>query len=329
MTLDDITYVFAYIRDNFPDLDEWAKSHNTEVSCAIVAGFMKYGWSFSGLLDSNTKVMAILKSYLPPKRPNADNGPRYSEPRYKRWRVDQSGASASLPDHDFLPNSNDFDQATPSRNTMDSTPGSNFIHLISIDAKNGRKDRRRDLIDLATAGYLSHAVNTPDEFIDPATVDNLVYTVKNPDKFTDPATTSNLGYTVNNPDEFTDPATVSNLGCTVNSSGKITDLATADFLQSTDDQSMDALSDLDYGTNQLIDASVVEFLQWTVNGSDELTDPSTDRFLQGTTSAAQLYFMDDFPNNISSLPNTSTPGCIDPWMMSNPTAAGTLGGMDY
>lgn len=259
MTLEDITCTFAYIRDKLPDLHERVESHNQEVSKAIRDGFQEYGWSFSGLLDSNTKVMVTLKPYLQLKRPHADDGPGDSESENKRWRVDQSGASSSLPDHDFPANSsnsgsNDFDQATSSCNTVESTPGSNSIHLISSDTKN----RTRDLIDPATAGHLSHAVSSLDEFIDRATADNLVYAVNDTDEFADPATTSKLDY-----------------------ANEITDLATANFLQSTDNQLVNMLSSADYGMDQ--DPSVALFFQWAFGEQAELTDPSTERFLRGAT----------------------------------------------
>jgi hypothetical protein len=332
MTLDDITKVFAYRRDKLPHLDKWARSHNSAVADAIVGGFVAYGWSLSGLLGSYTKVMAALNPYLH-KRPHANGGPEESGSKNKRWRVDRSGASASLPDHEFpvnwldrlSPSTYTFDQATSSRtyNNVESTPGSN---CISLHAKNGT----RDLIDPATAGNLGYAVNSLDEFTDPATAGNLGYAVNSLDEFTDPATAGYLGYAVNSLDEFTDPATAGNLGHAVNSSDEATDQATASFLQSADHQPIHALSN-DYGTNQPIDSSVVEVLRWTVNGPDELTDPSTDRFLQGATSATQLYLMDNcYPamTNISSLPNTSTLGFIDPRTMSNQTAGSALGRMD-
>lgn len=257
-----------------------------------MAGFKKYGWSFSGLLDSNTKVMAILKPYLQPKRPHADDGSGDSEPQYKRWHVDKSRVSASLPDHDFPatslnPGSNDFDQATSSSssNTIESIPGSNSIHLISFDTRNGT----RDLTDATTMGHLDYTFNSSDEL-------------------TDTAIASILGYTVNSPDEFTDPSTASNLGYTINSSGEITDLDTAGFLQSTHDQSIDVLSNLDHKT----DPSAVEHLRWTVNGLDTLTDPSTERFLQGATSPNQVYLMGNFiyQSHDQHLPNASKPGWI-------------------
>jgi hypothetical protein len=179
-----------------------------------VAGFKKYGWSFSGLLDSNTKVMAILKPYLQPKRPHADDGSGNSEPQYKRWHVSKSRASALLPDHDFLansldPGSNDLNQATSSSssNTIESTFGSNSSHIISFDTRNGI----RSLTDAATMGHLDYTFNSSDELIDTATA-------------------SILGYTVNSSDKLIDTATASILGYTVNSSGEITDLNTADFL---------------------------------------------------------------------------------------------------
>ena len=248
MTLDDITYVFAYRRDKLQDLDGETRSHNWAVSSAIVEGFTTYGWSLSGLLNCNTKVMKILKSYLRPKRPHADDGPGNSVSRQKRWRVDRSGASASLPDHDFLASSLASGKKTSSQVTYITN---------AMEATLGSKDRTRDLIDSATASNLVHAVKSPDV--------------------------------------FSDPVTIGNLGHAVNSSDEIIDLAVADFL-----------------------------------GSNGLTDPSTERFLREATS--QLYFGDDSicpsMNNISSLPNGSTLGYIDPRKMVNSTASSTLGRMD-
>ncbi|KAH6667754.1 hypothetical protein B0J14DRAFT_567124 [Halenospora varia] len=292
MTMGDITIVYVYKRNILPHLDDLTRSHDPDASYAMKDCFLTYGWRFSGLLSSSTKVMEILRPYLQQKRPHVGGGPGDSESTNKRRRVDRPGASTSRPDHDFPETSLDWfspgsiDQATSSGidNTVESMPRSNSSHLISFDARNGT----RDLTDAATMGNLDYAFNSSDEL-------------------TDPATASILGYAVNSPDEFTDPTTASNLGYT-NSSGEITDLDTADFLQSTHDQSMDALSNLDYE----MDPPVVELLQWTVNGSDALTDPSTDRFLQGAISPTQLYLMDNFiyPSHDQHLPNASTPGCI-------------------
>jgi hypothetical protein len=172
MTLDDITYIFAYRRDKLPHLDELVRSHNLAVSGAIVDCFVGYGWSISGLLDSHTKVMKILKHYFSHKRPHADSRLE-SEFKNKRWRVDRSGASGSLLDQ-LSPGSNDFGQAIPSTtyNNMESTLGSNSIHVIPFDGKNGT----RHLIDPAI-GNLGCAVNSPDEFTDHAAAGNLGYAV--------------------------------------------------------------------------------------------------------------------------------------------------------
>lgn len=133
MTLDDITYIFRYRRDKLPYLEEQARSHNSAASDAIVDGFMEYGWSLLELLDSDSKVMEILKPYLQYKRPHADGSLGDSEPRSKRQRVNQSEAYASLPDHEFLATLdrsslgyNEFDQVTSSRidDNIGSTPNS-------------------------------------------------------------------------------------------------------------------------------------------------------------------------------------------------------------
>jgi len=231
--VNDITYLFAYTKNNLPDLNEWAKSQNLKVSREIVADFMKYGWSFDKLLNSNTKVMRILKPYFPPKRPHTDNGLGDYEPQYKRRRDDQSEASTSLPDHDLPANSLKwFDRnrcyPDPSCNIVESISGSNFIHPISFNAKN----RTRDLIDPATASNLSYTINNPDESIHPTTADSFLYTINSLYKFTDPVTTSYLGYTINSLYKFADPITTSYLGYAINSPDEIT----TDFLQSADDR---------------------------------------------------------------------------------------------
>jgi hypothetical protein len=43
MTLDDITYIFAYKRDKLLHLDELVRSHNLAVSGTIVDCFVGYG----------------------------------------------------------------------------------------------------------------------------------------------------------------------------------------------------------------------------------------------------------------------------------------------
>ncbi|KAH9205063.1 hypothetical protein DL95DRAFT_451403 [Leptodontidium sp. 2 PMI_412] len=178
MTLHDITCTFACIKNKLPAVHKRAESHNEEVAKAILDGFKKYGWSFSSLRDSKTKVIVILKPYL-----------QSTESKNKRWRVDQSGALSSLSSHDFPANllnqgSNDFDQATLSRNTVESTPGSNSIHLITFDAKN----RTRDLTDPVITSNLSNAVNSLDEFIDCIVVQFLQLAVSESAEFTDPST---------------------------------------------------------------------------------------------------------------------------------------------
>ncbi|KAH6714039.1 hypothetical protein BKA61DRAFT_674650 [Leptodontidium sp. MPI-SDFR-AT-0119] len=179
MTLHDITCTFACIKNKLPAVHKRAESHNEEVAKAILNGFKKYGWSFSSLRDSKTKVIVILKPYL-----------QSTESKNKRWRVDQSGAAlSSLSSHDFPANllnqgSNDFDQATSSRNTVESTPGSNSIHLITFDAKN----RTRDLTDPVITSNLSHAVNSRDEFIDCIVVQFLQLAVSESAELTDPST---------------------------------------------------------------------------------------------------------------------------------------------
>jgi hypothetical protein len=380
MSLSAITYAFAYIRDKLPHLDERTRSHNLEASYAIADGFVEYGWSFSELLDTNTKVMVILKPYLQRerphagggpedsesankrrKRPHAGGGPEDSESTNKRRRVDRPRASTSRPDHDFpaalldqfSPGSIDQTTSSGIDNTMESMPRSNSSHLISFDAGNGTRDltdpaaastfgytvnsqeeftdpstasilgyavnNQEEFTGPATASTLGYAVNSQEEFTDPATASILGYTVNSQEEFTDPATASILGYTVNSQDEFTDPATASILGYTVNGqeeftgpitasslsytiSCDITDLDTADFLH-THDQSMNALSNLDYE----IDPSVVEHLRWTVDGSDALTDQSTERFLRGTTSPNQVYLMGNFihQSHDQHLPNAT------------------------
>ena len=264
--------------------------------------FLKYGWSSLELLASDTKVISILKQYLPKQSPHADGGPGDpdSEPQYKRRRVDQPRASASvpLPDHNFPanslhPGSNNFDQATSSTNTVESTPGSSSIHDISFDARNWT----RDLTDPATMSNLDCGFNGSEHLVD--------FTIE-----------SIIDYSVNSPDGFTDPTTASNLRYAVNSSDEIT--------------AMGALPNLHYGTNQLTDPSVVEHLRSTVEGSDKLTDPFIDMFFLEATSATQIMNDPIYPSrtNTSSLPNASTPGYIDPRTMSNPMAAGALGRMD-
>jgi len=42
MNLDDITYVFAYRRDELAHLDEWPRLHNSAALSAIVDGFVRY-----------------------------------------------------------------------------------------------------------------------------------------------------------------------------------------------------------------------------------------------------------------------------------------------
>jgi len=87
MTKSDITNVFAYRREKLPHLDKRARSYNYAASHAIVEGFMAYGWSRDGLLDSHTKVMETLKLYLH-KRPHANDLPGDFESKNKRPRVD-------------------------------------------------------------------------------------------------------------------------------------------------------------------------------------------------------------------------------------------------
>jgi hypothetical protein len=142
MTLDDITSIFAYRRENFPDLDKWVRSYDSAVSDAIVNRFMEYGWTSLGLLNSNTKVMITLKPYL-----QRGDGPGDSES--KRCRTDQSATSASLPDHP----ANTLDLF--SYNTVESILRSNSSHLNSLGARN----RTRDLTDSAMVDILGNAVN--------------------------------------------------------------------------------------------------------------------------------------------------------------------------
>jgi hypothetical protein len=234
MTIGDITIVYIYKRDRLQNLEEQTRSHDPDVSYAIRDCFLTYRWSLEELLLSNTKVVNILRPYLQPKRPHASDGLGDSESTKKRQRVDQPRASAPRLDHDFSATSLDrfspgnIDQVTLSGidNTVKSMPRSNSPHLISFDTRNGT----RNLIDSVTIGNLNYVSNSSD---------NL----------TDTATASILCYTANSSDEFTDLTIASNLGYTINSSGEITDLDTADFLQSTHDQPMDALSNLDYEMN--------------------------------------------------------------------------------
>jgi hypothetical protein len=209
-------------------------------------------WSVRGTRDNNAAVILSTEPYLQRKRPHADGRLEDPEIKNKRRHVDRPGASASFPDHNFLPaslawcspGSNDFDQAT--YNTVEIMPGSNSSHLVSFDARNGSR-------------YL-----------------------------TDPATACNLGYAVNRSDEFTDPATAGNLGYAITGSDEFTDLAIAEILNNADDQSVDALLYPDHRTIEPIqptDRSIAGFLQWTVSGSNGLIDPSTDEFLRGATTS--------------------------------------------
>ncbi|KAL5315980.1 hypothetical protein ACEPPN_016854 [Leptodophora sp. 'Broadleaf-Isolate-01'] len=262
MTMDDITCAFACIKCKHPDLYKGAKSHNKKVSEAILDGFKKYGWSFSSLRVSQTQVMVLLKPYFHSKRPYADVEPGDSESSNKKWRVDHVGASLPFTGHHFPanlsnPGSNDFDPATSSRNTVESTPPSKSTLLAMFDAN----DRARDLTDPVMASNLSYAVNSLDELVDRGTADKLVYAVDDTDEFADPTTTSNLDY-----------------------ANEITGLATA----TANDQLIDILSSVDYGMNQLTDSSVVQFLQWTVSKPAELTDPSTESFLRGAIPQRNL-----------------------------------------
>ena len=266
MTLNDITILYQFKRNILSHLDKQTRSRDPAASSAIKACFLAYGWSYSELLGTNTKVMAILMLYLQPEGPHTDGGPGNSECTNKRWRVDRPGASASRPDHHFPATSvdrfslgsNDFDREPSSGiyNTVESIPGWNSSHLISFGARNGT----RDLANPATMGSLDYATNSSG---------------------IDPATEGILSCTVNSQDEFTDPVAESILDYTINGSCNIT--ALDDFLQSIDDQSMDVLSY--YET----DPSVDEHLLWTVHGSDVLIDPSTRRVLQGATSPNQIY----------------------------------------
>jgi hypothetical protein len=204
MTLDDITILYEYKSDRLPQ----TKSHDRDAADAIRGCFLRYGWSSSELLSSSTKVMEILGPYL---QLNAGDGPGDSNTN-KRQRLDQPGASASCPDHDFSLDQfslGSIDQATSSGidNTMGSMPRSNSSHLISFDARNWT----RNLTDPATRCNLDYAFNSSGEFTDPATRSNLDYAFNSSGKFTDPATADDLGYAVDSSGKITDPATRSNL----------------------------------------------------------------------------------------------------------------------
>ncbi|KAF4637521.1 hypothetical protein G7Y89_g549 [Cudoniella acicularis] len=274
MTLDDITLVFKYKEDRLPAFYKQTRLHDPDASCAIWDCFLAYGCSSWELQHSETSVMTLLRSYLQSKGPHTGDGPedfvstekrRHVNRRRrvnKKRRVDQQGASTSRPDHDFPATSSDqfspgsIDQATSSGidNTVESMPIWNSSHLISFDTT-------RNLTD--PIGNLDYAFNSSDGLIDPAIASIFV----------------------NYQDEFTDPAAGSILDYTINNSCNITDLDIANSLQSTHDQSMDALSN--YETNP----SVNEHLLWTVYGSDALIDPSTERVFQGATSPNQIYLL--------------------------------------
>jgi hypothetical protein len=258
MNLNWISMAYQFKRNRLSQLDERTRSHDFEASWTVRDCFLAYGWSSSELLGSNTKVMAILIPYLQPKELHADGGP---------GNFDRPGASAACSNHHFPAtslnqfslDSNDFDPAPSSGiyNTMESIPGSNSSHL-TFGARNGT----RDLANPATMGSLGYTTNSP--AINPTTEDIF-------------------RYTVNSQDEFIDPGSI--LDYTINDSCNITDLDAANFLQSTRDQSVDALSN--YGTNP----SVNEHLLWTVYGSDALINPSTRRVLQRAASPNQIYLM--------------------------------------
>jgi hypothetical protein len=160
------------------------------------------------------------------------------------------------------PGSNDFDRI--SHNPFGTTPGPNFSHLPSFDARNGS----RDLTDPATAYDLNYAVNISEEFTDPATADNLCFTVGRPDEIIDPATAGALGYAVTGPEG-------------------LVDLAIVEILNDATDRHVDSLLCPDLETVEQIrsiDQSMASCLQWTVSGSNALTDPSIEEIFRGATS---------------------------------------------
>jgi len=231
--MDDITLMFAYIKAELPYLYKWIWSHNPAASYTFSDGFMMYGWSFLGLLESNTNVTRVLKPYLH-KRPHVDGGPMDSEPEEKRRRVGPNHDFLTTSFNQFSSSSNNFNQET-SRiyNTVESTAGSNSLYLISSDARN----RTRDLTDPAM-GYFGYAINgSSSSHLISSDARNL----------TDPAM-GNFGYAINGSSsshlissdarDLTDPA-MGNFSYAVNSSNGITDLATAEFFQYMDN--------LDYG----------------------------------------------------------------------------------
>lgn len=278
MTLDDITQLFAYKRENCPDLDEWVRWHNPEVSYAVVACFLKYGWSFSEFLDSKTQVVLLLKPHLQPKRPHADDWPRGSKSQYKRQRVDRSGTSA-LHNLRFSPPSSNVDPESSSGiyNTVESIPGLDCSHIISFDARNGT----RDLTDPATVGNLGYAVNNPNILTDPATINKLNYAVR-ADEIRDLATADFL--------QSTDKQAMDILLNVESRRNQLADASTIQHLQWTVNEA-----------NELVDPSTDRFLQEATSATQlylmkDLMHPSMAR--------------------ISTLPNART-GCLDPRSINN------------
>ena len=156
--------VYAYKRDKLSDLDKQTRSHDPDASYAIAEFFLAYGWSFSELLSSSTRVMEIL-------RPNLSDGPGDTESINKRRRVDEPGASPSRLDHDFPATSlygfsmGSIDRAPSSgiNDPAESMPRSNSSHPISFDARNGT----RDPTDPATMGSLAIETFSPTSTLSP------------------------------------------------------------------------------------------------------------------------------------------------------------------
>jgi hypothetical protein len=107
----DIFLLFLYRKTELRQLDAEVASQHSMVFDIIILNFEQYGWTREELLDSNTRVAAALKQYIPHKGVRTGFGWLHAESSNKRRRIDRSEASAALRDHNIFSDSSSIKAA--------------------------------------------------------------------------------------------------------------------------------------------------------------------------------------------------------------------------
>jgi hypothetical protein len=107
----DIFLLFLYRKAELPQLDAEVASQHSMVLEIIILNFEQYGWTRKALLDSNTRVAAALKHYVPHRAVRTGFGWLHAESSNKRRRIDRSEASAAHRDHNIFSDSSSIKAA--------------------------------------------------------------------------------------------------------------------------------------------------------------------------------------------------------------------------